>query len=85
MRRMPVHRALRSAGGVTFATRYRYLASLFAFSVGFGRDTLRSTGILEEDRMIPNRQEFQKNPNLRPKIVWALFATQLFLVRATAG
>lgn len=51
----------------------------------FSRETLRSTGILDEDRVIAIWQEFQKNPSLRPKIVWTLFVTQLFLVRATAG
>ena len=50
----------------------------------FSRDTLRSTGILDEDRVIAIWEEFQKNPNLRPKIVWTLFVTQLFLVKANA-
>ncbi|MDT8326847.1 MAG: asparagine synthase C-terminal domain-containing protein [Roseovarius sp.] len=51
----------------------------------FSRDTLRSTGILDEERVIAIWEEFQKNPNLRPKIVWTLFVTQLFLVSANAG
>jgi asparagine synthase (glutamine-hydrolysing) len=50
----------------------------------FSRDTLRRTGILDEDRVLAIWSEFQKNPNLRPKVVWTLFVTQLFLAQATA-